>query len=90
MRISNRTIVWAGLTHVVPKDWDLIIRCRLKLGDKILQPWGEWKRIPKNMHGTSTNIGYRWNGTYVIRRRPQVDLKIQNLIDISLSSCVDR
>ena len=82
MRTSNRTIIFGG-THSVPEGWDLIIRCKLKPRDKILKPWGEWERIHKNMHGMSSKNN-SWSGTYIIRRRPQVNLKIQNLIDISI------
>lgn len=83
MRISNRTIIFGG-KHSVPENWDVIIRCVLKPGDRILKPWGEWKRIPKNMYGINTRHT-SWSGTYIIRKRPQVDPKIQRLIEIALS-----
>ena len=82
MRTTTKIIIFGGY-HTVPDDWDLIIRCRLKHGDKILKPWGEWELIPRNIWGISTKKN-SWDGTYVIRRKPQVDLKIQNLIDISV------
>lgn len=68
---------------MVPDNWDLIIRCKLKPGDKILKPWGIWERIPKNMWGISTRKD-SWSGTYIIRRKPQVNSAIQKLTDVSM------
>ena len=77
MRTTTKTITFGG-THRVPEGWDLIVKCKLKSGDKWLRPWGEWALIPKTWHGEY----HTWRRDYFIREKQHLNTHITKLIDV--------
>ena len=88
-RTTTKSVVWGGDVHDIPDDYDLIIRCKLRPGDKTLKPWGEWEPILKNMYGVNT-YKPNWDGTYVIRKKRNKLNYVDKLVNIILRTRIKR